>query len=212
MLVSVTFYSSVRGHTAVSVPTLGLGNESLSFVHRGHLNTIVGYQALYQDLYTTLRQSCKSLTGKKSGITRSDCEQVKKAVEATEMNLQPTNAPEATVCAPSRKPKNKLFDDMENSESGKWLPEQTGNNPWTYAPDSVISVPSYATSGKNGLYAENIGSRADYSMVGQRGVKVPRGKNTHLHFKHSYEFDYDPVSSTYYDGGALEYSTDGGAT
>jgi hypothetical protein len=41
-------------------------------------------------------------------------------------------------------------------------------------------------------------------------VKIPTGKSTYLHFKHSYGFEDD--TSAAYDGGVLEYSTNNGTT
>ncbi len=53
----------------------------------------------YQDLHDLLEQSCTDQIGT-NGITAVDCQQVENAVDATQMNIQPTlcPAPEAPVC------------------------------------------------------------------------------------------------------------------
>ena len=44
----------------------------------------------YQDLYSGLQQACTDLVGT-SGIAAADCQQVKNAVDAVEMNSQPAS-------------------------------------------------------------------------------------------------------------------------
>ena len=74
------------------------------------------------DLYDVLQQACKNLTGT-SGITAANCVEVKDAVDATQMNLQPTtgaNVPEAPLCPAGQIPANQFFDNLENTASGNW--------------------------------------------------------------------------------------------
>ena len=49
----------------------------------------------YADLYEALQQACTNSIDGSEGITVADCEEVKDAVDATEMNLQPAVAPAA---------------------------------------------------------------------------------------------------------------------
>ncbi|MGB9594000.1 MAG: M4 family metallopeptidase, partial [Anaerolineae bacterium] len=66
----------------------------------------------YQDLYDCLLQACTNLVGT-AGITAADCQQVRNAVDAVEMNRQPTScpAPEAPLCNAGQSPATIWFDD-----------------------------------------------------------------------------------------------------
>jgi bacillolysin len=160
----------------------------------------------YQNLYAALPQACTNLIGT-AGITSANCQEVKDAVNATEMNLQPTTAPapEAPVCATGQTPTNLFFDNMENWQSGNWFYQtNVGQTLWDYDP-------TFATSGLLSMWGWDIGARSDSSVAKQYTVRLPSGKTTYLHFKHAYGFE-DDNAGVYYDGGVLEYTTDLGAT
>lgn len=69
----------------------------------------------YQDLHDGLAQSCNSLIGT-AGITANDCDQVRRAISATEMNRQPAScaAPHAPVCDQFG------FNSQFNGEANNW--------------------------------------------------------------------------------------------
>ncbi len=50
---------------------------------------------------------------------------------------------------------------------------------------------------------------ADIS-VASKNIALPAGKTIYMHFKHAFDFEYDYINN--YDGGVLEYSTNGGST
>jgi len=151
----------------------------------------------YQDLYDGLQQACANLMG--VGVTnQNDCQQVKNAVDATEMNLQPINAPapEAPLCPAGQSPQNIFLDDMENAASANWV-AGTG---WQY-------VSGYATSGTYSWFAADQPATGDASlaMAPSKAVLLPAG-TSYLHFRHAYDLEDG------YDGGVVEYTTDGGTT
>jgi bacillolysin len=159
----------------------------------------------YADLFRVLPQACTNLIGT-VGITAANCTEVKDAVAATEMNVVPPAAPnpEAPVCGTGFGPRNSFFDTMENQASGNWtFTHTTGPTDWYYfaGPDR------YATSGKKSLTGDGVGQVADFSAVSKAVTVPPSG---FLHFRHAYGFEDD--SGGAYDGGILEYSTNGGAS
>jgi Zn-dependent metalloprotease len=166
----------------------------------------------YQDMHTLLQQACTNLIGTE-GITSADCQEVTDAVNATEMNQQPTNAPapEAPICD-TGEPTNLFSDDLENISSGNWSREGTG---WYYPqnPNSYNGFDAtYATSGTTNFWGDDRGVTSDHKIAMVNGVDVPTGKTTYLRFSHAYGFEDSNTASTYWDGGALEYSTDNGST
>lgn len=170
----------------------------------------------YQDLYDGLQQACTSLIGT-SGITASDCQEVKDAVDATEMNQRPSSCPatHAPICPLGQSPNNLLFfDDMENTSSGKWTHGAiTGNDEWYYPQNSHSYTgwdATYATSGVYNIWGYDQPSTADYYMAMTSDVALPAASQPYLHFNHAYAFE--DYGSTMYDGGVLEYSTNGGSS
>jgi bacillolysin len=157
----------------------------------------------YQDLHANLQQACTNLIGT-SGITSVDCAEVKDAVDATEMHLIPTAAPnpEAPVC-PTGQTASYLFrDNLENTTSGNWTMSDTA---WDY--DS-----SYATSGTTHLWGASQGIPSQHAIAKATGVPILTGKKTYLRFNHAYGFEdgYDESGNYHtYDGGVLEYSANG---
>src|SRR5215217_6462837 len=164
----------------------------------------------YQDLHSNLRQACTNLIGT-SGITSVDCAEVQDAVDATEMNLIPTAAPnpEAPVCNTGQTATDLFFDNLENPASGNWT--KTGS--WFYPqnPNGIIDA-TYTTSGATNFWGYDQGSTGDYAIARGADVTPPTGKTTYLRFNHAYEFGHDALTGEAYDGGVLEYSTNGGSS
>jgi Zn-dependent metalloprotease len=153
----------------------------------------------YEDLYNALFQACNNLIGT-SNIVAADCDEVRKATLAVEMNLQPVAGfnTEAPVCLPGQNPITTFFDDLESGPGNFSTIVGTGTNRWTY--DS-----NYAHSGQHAMFAADVPSAVtDSSIALTAGVTVPG--NGFLHFAHAYGFE-NPA----FDGGVVEYSVDGGA-
>jgi Zn-dependent metalloprotease len=176
----------------------------------------------YQDLYMDLPAACDALaaTGAYS-VGAADCAQVRKAVEATEMDIIPpaAPAPEAPVCAPGQASEDVFYDDLENPSSGAWVSAAAqGLNTWFYpATDNPFGLDvTYGTSGKQNFWGYDQGGDiqptvpADYSIAMTRDIAVPA--NAQMHFRHAFEFEAEPDLSFAYDGGVVEYSTNGGGS
>ena len=144
-------------------------------------------------------------------VDESDCQEVKNAVTATEMELQPPVAqpPQAPYCDPGQLLGTTLFfDDMEKTNSGNWMWPSPGLKSF-YSTD-------YAASGTHSLHGEDPDYITDTSITKSGKVAVPTGKPTYLRFEHAYEFGSSPKADNPYerfttDGGVLEYSTNNGA-
>jgi Zn-dependent metalloprotease len=152
---------------------------------------------------TSLSQACLDLIGT-AGITAADCTQVQLAVDAVEMK-RPPSCPSAvampTGCPNSAPPNASFF--FSNFDTFPSVPEwsissTTGTN-WGVAG-------FYATSGLYSGFGPNIGSTSDHRLVFTNAVLIPAGAR--LAFRHAFEVEYDATNN--YDGGVLEYSTDGG--
>jgi Zn-dependent metalloprotease len=92
-----------------------------------------------------------------------------------------------------------FFDDLE-SGPGNWSSGAiVGSDEWYYDW-------GYAHSGANMLYGRDQRDIADYYVAMNSDVALPASTTAYLHFHHAYDFEYA------FDGGVVEYSTDGGGT
>ena len=154
----------------------------------------------YADLYNALYQACTNLIGT-GGIVASDCQEVRDATDAVEMNLQPVAGfnPDAALCSGALQPLNLFFDSLEGG-SGNWtFASIVGSSRWSL--DS-----NFAHTGTMDLLGNDfpVGTSDSYAAM---DISVGLPANAFLHFAHAHGFE-DPN----YDGGVLEYSTNGGAS
>jgi Zn-dependent metalloprotease len=169
----------------------------------------------YQDLYDDLQQACTNLIGT-AGITVANCQEVKDAVDATRMNQQPTACPatHAPICPAGQSPNNLFFDNLENTSSGNWTKGTlSGTNVWYYPQNTHPYTgfdATYATSGQYNIWGDNPDITTDSFIRKTSDVALPAGSTLYLHFNHAYAFE--DYGTSMYDGGVIEYSTDGGAT
>lgn len=165
----------------------------------------------YYDLYEAMYQSCLNLIGT-SGFTASNCNAVREATLAVEMNQQPAppntfpNVEDAPMCSVGQIPTDLFYDNMEIP--GKWQKSALlGTSKWVHAS-------GYGTSGKLALYTPNQNVPTDTAMEMNSGVTIPSGTTTYLRFSTAtnFEYLYDWYSGTFTlaDGGVLEYRTSGG--
>jgi Zn-dependent metalloprotease len=158
----------------------------------------------YSDLYYALQQACSNLIGQK-GITAGDCAEVKDAVDAVEMNAQP--APnfntDATVCGTGLTPVITFADDLESGTTN-WTFTNGSHARWQY--DSPYGP--YAQSSSHSLYADDYPETITDASARLAPFIVPA--NAYLHFAQAYGFESN--TDGYYDGGVIEYSTNGGSS
>jgi hypothetical protein len=174
----------------------------------------------FQDAYDLLPQACMDLAaGGFAGVTAADCQEVRDALDATQMNVQPAAcaSTEAPVCAAGEMPQYAYNENFENQgvTLGRWgSGSAVGPNPWYYPQTSNpynLDDLHYASSGLWHLWGDNLDQLSDGWMEMTQGVTVPTNGKPYMRFRHAYEFEYDLSPTRYYDGGVVEYSANGGA-
>jgi Zn-dependent metalloprotease len=107
-------YLMVDGDTFNGYTITGIGLEKTARIWYAAQTNLLTSAADYQDLGLALSTACSSLVGT-AGITSGDCTQVREAVAAVEMHLQPAcSAPHAPLCD------SEGFDSQFNSAASGW--------------------------------------------------------------------------------------------
>jgi len=205
-------YLMVDGDTFNGKTVTGIGIDKTELVYYEAATNLLTSASDYQDLYNALQQACANLTGT-HGITSADCQQVKNALDAVEMNTPPPSAApaEAPVCT-SGTPTDLFVDNLENPASGNWSSAATlGANRWYYpqVPNPFGLETTWATSGVTNIWGADHQLRGDSSIARTASLTIPSG-TTFLRFNHAYLFEHS--GSSMFDGGVVEYSTNGGST
>lgn len=214
-------YLMTDGGSFNGVAVSGIGAAKTGAIYYAVETAFLTSGSDYQDLYSYLQAACSTLASAGAhGITAADCAQVKKAGQAVEMGTTPELAPvpEAAICAPGQTSSDVFFDDLESPAAGNWVASATSGavDEWYYPVPAEYGV-RYTTSGVNSMWGYDQGSNikddpnakvGDYSIAMTRDVQVPA--NAFLHFRHSFDFEND--ANYDYDGGVVEYSTNGGSS
>jgi bacillolysin len=154
----------------------------------------------YADLQSALIQACANLVGT-SGVTSTDCVQVANVTLAVEMHLQPAPGfnPEAPICQAGQTPATVFFDGLESGSGNFSFGAISGTSRWGLST-------GFARSGRMSLLAPDYPPAVvDVFAALANDVLVP--SNGFLHFAHAYGFE-----TPNFDGGVLEYSTNGGTS
>lgn len=192
-----------NGHT---VTGLGLTKTARLFYTANNDLLVSGSD--FADLANALRQACTNLAGAGTdGFVVADCAAVEQAIQATEMDDNPTHGPTSVVApCPAQAPVYTYRDDLE-SDTGQFTTMSIiGSEGWSYPqnPNGIFDA-TYATSGDTNIWGYNRPSRTDSALRMTSAVTIPPG--AYLHFQHAYGFENDPSGT--YDGGVIEYSTSG---
>jgi len=200
----------VEGGTFNGKTVSALGwTKTISIYYEANTDLLVS-GADYSDLYYALQQACVNLVGQK-GITAGDCAEVKDALNAVEMNGQPSpnfNA-DAPYCDASQSVNSIFSDDLE-AGTGNWTFANGASPRWQIdSPDGL-----YAQSGLHSLYASDKPDVITDASARLKSLLIPA--NAYLHFAQAYGFEsginFIDFSFGYYDGGILEYSLNNGST
>lgn len=204
------FYLMVDGDSYNGQAVSGIGLEKAGKVQYRALSRYLLSAADFLDNDAALRQSCRDLVGT-DGITTGDCQQVEKALDAVEMSdpwpCAPTQAAVPAFCPGGETPELWYYEDFEDTVVGvpDCLTNGVAANWCVNQPSSLLGA--FATSGERSLWGYDRGT-AGTMWFWRNFVEMPP-PNARLQFNHSHGFDND--SSTYYDGGHVVVSTDGGA-
>jgi Zn-dependent metalloprotease len=165
----------------------------------------------FLDNYHALRQSCQDLVGT-AGITASDCTEVEKALDAVEMDqtwpCAPTQAAVPAYCPAGQGPELWYYEDFEGAVVGvpDCPPDQVV--PYWCVNRATSILGAFATSGTGSLWGYDKPT-ADTIWFWRNFLEMPP-PGARLQFNHSHGFDN--VGSTYYDGGHVIVSTNGGVS
>jgi Zn-dependent metalloprotease/glucose/arabinose dehydrogenase len=198
-------YLMVDGATFNGRTITALGAEKTLAVYYETQTDLLTSGADYLDLYNALYQACLNIAGGPQGVTGGDCEEVREATEAVEMNLQPAAGfnTDAPFCASGDISETAFYDDLE-SGAGNWEFDNGPYTRWQYDMPPEYGV--YAHSGLHYLYADDWPGETTDATATLAPVPIPA--NAVLHFSHAYAFEFS--GAKYYDGGVLEYSSNGG--
>ena len=157
----------------------------------------------YVDLGTAMNEACAGLIGTK-GITAADCTQVGKVVTATEMLVQrpPPGAadmPECTTGAPGYV----YSDDIEGPKT--FTEDAFGAGEFEWYTDYPDEIADFASSGDTNWWGWNKPFADSYSITQNSAVTIPA--DGFFRFRHAHSFENN--GSNTYDGGVVEYTTNG---
>src|SRR5258706_12806639 len=204
-------YLMVDGGTFGGKTITALGaNNTLAVYYEVQTNLLTS-GADYADLYSDLYQACLNLIGGPDGITSANCQEVRDATDAVSMNAQPTSDPnfntDAPFCTSNLTPQALFSDDMESGTTKWTFGATSGGNRWQL--DSAAYGP-YAHSGLHSLYAYDMpATLTDTFARLKTAVSIPAG--AYLRFSQAYGFEDSFYLGTF-DGGVLEYITNGGTS
>ena len=194
-------YLMVDGDIFNGKTVLGIGTIKTARVYYEAQTNLMPEGTDYPMLYNDLQMACNNLIGT-SGISASDCQQVKNALDSVEMKQQPASCPsvQAPVCL-SGVPHYIFNEDFTGNYFLRW--EHAAG--WT-------TMSGYNAIGGVSAYGQDLDSSSDSSIWMRSGITIPT--NAWLHFNHAYAFDSEAYlgNNYYYDGGVVEYSINGGAT
>lgn len=195
-------YLMVDGDSFNGTTVSGIGITKVATIYYEVQTNILTSGADYLDLYNALYQGCQNVIGT-AGITAADCNQVRAATNAVEMNIEPSTNfnPDPGACPGESTPSNIVFSDDMEGVFTNWTFTNVGGTDWIPM-NATYAIP-YATSGIESLLGEDVAATSDQRAA--ISVTLPAGQS-YLHFRHAIEFEPN------YDGAVLEYSTDSGTT
>ena len=190
----------VDGGTYNGRAITGIGTTKAGKIQYRALTTYLTSGANFTDNAAALNQSCTDLVGT-VGITTADCSQVASAIAAVEMNntwpCAGATPPPATFCPAGGSPVA-VFEDGFETGIVNWTAASTTATQW--AP-----IPDFASRGHVSAYGEDADFISDHRLAMTNPVTIPAGGR--LSFSHAFEFEHS--TTLYFDGGVLEYSTNG---
>lgn len=176
----------------------GIGIDKAAKIQYRALTVYLTSGSTFLDDYNAVNQSCSDLIGT-SGITAGDCTQVTTALQAVEMNATwaCSGATATPAMCTSGAPTNVVRETFETN-LGNWTATNTTDGVWQRDRD-------FARGGVFMAYGNDAAVVSDHRLSMTSPVTVPAGGR--MYFDHAFEFENDFFAS--YDGGVLEYSTDG---
>ncbi len=194
------FALMVDGGTYNGRTVAGIGLLKAGHIWYRTLTVYLTSGANFVDAYHSVRSACVDLLGV-AGITVQDCTQVTLALDAVEMQQRWNCA--AAVATPSACPSGAgpvttLFSATFEVDDAAFTKSSTSGTNW-------VRTLGFAESGLFSEIGPNGSGFSDHILAMTNPVLLPAGAR--LGFDHAFEFETGGVTN--YDGGVLEYTTDG---
>ncbi len=191
----------------------GIGLTKAGKIQYRALSTYLLSASDFLDNYNALNQSCQDLIGT-VGITAGDCTEVTKALDAVEMAstwpcTPPTQAATPDLCSPGSTASVISLEDFSSGAGLSPCPTATAPTAWCWNDTSSVLGP-FATSGTASAWGYNRPTKGN--LIREFVASNPLAADAWLQFNHSFGFENTFSNGTYWDGGVLEYSTNGGST
>lgn len=192
------FALMVDGGTYNGHSITGIGLTKAGKIQYRALSVYLSSGSTFMDAYNAVNQSCSDLVGT-NGITQSDCTQVNSALRAVEMNMAPlcgVNVEPPPLCANGAAPTSTVFaDDFETFPPTQWQISSTTSTQW--------GVGSFWGKGQLHAWGTATPFTSVHNISMAASVVIPA--NARMYFDHAFYHEEG------FDGGVIEYSTDGGA-
>ncbi|MEM7292661.1 MAG: M4 family metallopeptidase [Pseudomonadota bacterium] len=193
-------YLLTDGDTFNNVTVTGIGIDKTARIFYEAQTNLLTTSSGYSDLASALTTACTTLTGT-NGITADDCTQVANAIAAVEMQDPVCVAPPVELCEANETPVNRFFDDLESGTLTNWsITNLIQSNNWRANGDNPAA-------GNFAIHGDNPSIISDSALAMNSAITIPA--NAYMFFEHSPNMEPTPVQGLGYDGGILEYSTDG---
>lgn len=186
----------------------GLGIVKVAKIYYEVESHLLASASTYFDLYYAIKQACYNLmSNSQNGIMAQDCDQVRNALDAVQMNQTNSAAifPVAPFCPASKSKGLPIFADSFENGTASWVISNS-----TSPSDLWTVVAEDATDGGFHLQASEAASPGKTVAETATAITIPSGHSIYLFFEHF--FNFQTVSSVFRDGGVLYYSSDNGAT
>ncbi len=175
----------------------GIGLAKAGKIEYRALTRYLTSGSTFLDDYNALQRSCTDLIGT-SGITATNCTQVKNALNAVQMNASVCSKPVApALCSAGAKVKPLFFDGLEAS-GGNFV--SSDFNVWSI-------VQGYAKTGSLSMFVRSLDIPSDNNYKMTKNILIPAA-GAKMQFDHAFDFEINSIGR--HDGGVVEYSTDNG--
>ncbi len=199
----------VDGGTYNGQSVTGIGLTKAGKVQYRALTSYLTSGSNFLDNFNALNQSCTDLIGV-AGITAADCTEVGKALTAVEMSSPAicTVPVEPALCPVGQTPRHLVFESLEAGGGNLLVQTGAGSNVW-FVGDFFAKSKFLHVLADPGF---NTANNSDSRLILNRTILVPAAGTTRMQFSHAYEFETNGAGTVFFDGGVIEYSTDGGVT
>jgi Zn-dependent metalloprotease len=176
----------------------GIGIEKAAQIYYEAQVALITSGTNYGDLYNALYQACNNLIGF-HGITAADCAQVRTATQAVEMNAASPASSAVALCPAGSDNYTVLgYDGFDTGGADTGTLSRLGVGANWYLDSAYYSSPPYSA------LALDVDGVTDTKLTYQ--ITTPVQVGDRIYFEHRFDTDYR------FDGGVVEYSTNGGST